>query len=58
MSIKKGDTVRILNGNRAGVMAKVERVFDTNNIRAKVTTDGPFKGEILEVVRDGDYSKN
>lgn len=58
MAIKKGDRVRILNGNRAGVMAKVERVFDTDNIRAKVTTDGPFKDEILEVVRKGDYAKN
>lgn len=56
--IKKGDEVRILSGNRAGVIAKVEKVFSTNNIRAKITTDGPFRGEILEVVRNGDYSKN
>ncbi len=55
--IKKGDTVRILHGNRAGVQAKVLRVYDTNNIRAKVITDGPFRGEILQVVRDGHYAK-
>jgi ribosomal protein L24 len=42
--IKKGDTVRILHGNRAGV-------------QAKVITDGPFRGEILQVVRDGHYAK-
>jgi ribosomal protein L24 len=54
--IKKGDMVRILRGNRAGVSAKVERVFDTNNIRAKITTE-PYEGEILEVVREGHYEK-
>jgi len=56
--IKKNDTVRILNGQRAGVKAKVLRVYDTNNIRAKIITDGPFKNEILEVVRDGHYAKD
>jgi ribosomal protein L24 len=55
--IKKNDKVRILYGNRAGVMAKVLRVYDTNNIKARVITDGPFKGEILEVVREGHYAK-
>lgn len=55
--MKKNDKVKITHGNRAGCDAVVVQVFKTNNIKAKITTDGPFKNEVLELVRDGHYSK-
>jgi ribosomal protein L24 len=55
--IKKNDRVRILQGPRVGLTAKVLRVYDTNNIKAQIVSSGRHKGEVLEVVRVGHYAK-
>jgi len=55
--IKKGSVVMITGGIRKGYRVRVLQVWRmTGNIKAEII-EGPYRGQILELVRRGDYEK-
>lgn len=55
--VKVGEIVMITGGQRAGCRAKVLAKLNGHAIKAKVTTEGYFKDEILNNVRFNQYEK-